>query len=104
MRIIAMKLPIVVQKEINTLLYDALPLCIILAYPDIQDWFLGHYLNIYSGIYKYDDGYKSIRLRYPESNVYLGPRKGCEILEYNPIHVESVMSATVNLQRGGVEN
>ncbi|MDR2407846.1 MAG: hypothetical protein LBE13_07025 [Bacteroidales bacterium] len=86
-----MKLPIVVQKEVNTYLYDSLPLCIILAYPGIHDWFLSHYLNLCSEVRKYDTAYRIIRTQYLEGGVYFAPRKDREVLEYNPIRVGPVI-------------
>ncbi|MDR2408249.1 MAG: hypothetical protein LBE13_09080 [Bacteroidales bacterium] len=87
-----MQLPVVIQKEVNTYLCDALPLCIILAHPGIQDWFLGHYLNICSGVCKHDGAYQTIRMRYLEGGIYFEPRRDREVLEYDPIRVESIIN------------
>jgi hypothetical protein len=87
-----MQLPIVIQKELTTFLYDALPLCIILAHFSIQDWFLGHYLNIISDVWKCGAVYQSIRMRYLEGGMYFEPHKNREVLEYHPIRVEPIIN------------
>jgi hypothetical protein len=87
-----MQLPVVIQKETNAHLFDALPLCIILAHPNIQDWFLGHYLNIFSTVHKHDGVCKSIRMRYLEGGVYLEPHKTHEVLGYNSVRAEPVIN------------
>jgi hypothetical protein len=92
-----MQLPIVIQKELTTFLYEALPLCIILAHSNIQDWFLGHYLNISSAVCKYRTckngaAYQSIRMQYLEGGIYFEPHKNREVLEYHPIRVEPIIN------------
>ncbi|MDR2177554.1 MAG: hypothetical protein LBP20_05870 [Treponema sp.] len=86
-----MQLPIVIQKEVNTYLYDALPLCIILAHPGIQDWFFSHYLNVCSTVHKHDGTYKGVFIRYMEGGIYFEPRKDHEVLEYNPMSAEFII-------------
>jgi hypothetical protein len=92
-----MQLPIVIQKELTTFLYEGLPLCIILAHSNIQDWFLGHYLNISSAVCKYctcknGAAYQSIRMQYLEGGIYFEPHKNREVLEYHPIRVEPIIN------------
>jgi hypothetical protein len=73
------KLPIVLQKEINSALYYALPLCVILTEEKLKSWFYEHFIETYyyNGSYNYleDDmikgGFNSIldKIRFSYSNL-----------------------------------
>lgn len=102
-----MQLPVVIKNEINTPLSDALPLCIILAYSDIKDWFLLHYINICSITTMINNTYDNVGLRFLEGGLYLDRHKTREVLEYNPIYIKPladdfglVASLKANLQAG----
>jgi hypothetical protein len=101
-----MQLPVVIQKELTVFLYESLPLCIILAYPGIQDWFLGHYLNICSVVCKHDAIYKSICMRYLEGGMYFEPHKNREVLEYHLVRVEPTVNdiGLVNFSKETLES
>jgi hypothetical protein len=41
------RLPVVLQKDLNTVLYQALPLCAILARPNLLPWYYENFIEIY---------------------------------------------------------
>jgi hypothetical protein len=86
-----MKLPIVPQKDITVQMFDALPLCIIQAYPDIFPWFLSHYLNICATVFRQEDTAVRITLNHLEGGSYFDRHKSREALEYNSIRVEPLL-------------
>jgi hypothetical protein len=88
---IIMKLPVVFQKDLTVQMADALPLCIIQAYPDIAPWFLSHYLNICSITFSQGGSPVRITLNHLEGESYLGRHKTRELLEYNPIRTEYLL-------------
>jgi hypothetical protein len=87
-----MQLPIVIQHNKNVYLFDALPVCIIEAYPDLRDWLLHHYMNITSNTCSKNMVYEKIVLRYPEGDLYSYRHKTREVLEYNAILVQPVIN------------
>ena len=86
-----MKLPVVFQKDLTVQMFDALPLCIIQAYPDISPWFLSRYLNICSTTFRRDGSNIRITLNYLEGGSYLDRHKTKEVLEYNAIRIEPLL-------------
>lgn len=82
-------LDIKMQKNLNTYLYDALPMCIIQAKDNLYNWFLNHYTNFYLTYAKKDNLYNFYALRYPENTTYLTYCKTREVLSINP--VESII-------------
>jgi hypothetical protein len=87
-----MRLPIVIQHNKNVHLLDALPVCIIEAYPGLHDWLLHHYVNITSNTCSKNMVYEKIGLRYPEGEIYLERHKTREILEYNAIWGQPIIN------------
>jgi hypothetical protein len=87
-----MQLPIVIQHNQNVHLFDALPVCIIEAYPGLHNWLLHHYVNITSNTCSKNMVYEKIGLRYPEGEIYLERHKTREILEYDAIWGEPVIN------------
>jgi hypothetical protein len=87
-----MQLPIVIQHNKNVHLFDALPVCIIEAYPGLRNWLLHHYVNITSNTCSKNMVYEKIGLRYPEGDIYLERHKTREVLEYNAIWGEPVIN------------
>jgi hypothetical protein len=86
-----MKLPIVFQKDVTTQMFDALPLCIIQAYPGLYPWVLSHYLNICSTTFRQEDAVVRITLKYLEGGSYFARHKSREALEYNSIRIEPLL-------------
>jgi hypothetical protein len=86
-----MKLPILFQKDLTIQMFDALPVCIIQAYPDISSWFLSHYLNICSITFRRRDANVRVILNHLEGGSYFDRHKIREVLEYNSIHIEPLL-------------
>jgi hypothetical protein len=86
-----MKLPIVFQKDVTTQMFDALPLCIIQAYPGLYPWVLSHYLNICSTTFRQEDAVVRITLNHLEGGSYFDRHKSREALEYNSIRIEPLL-------------
>lgn len=73
-------LDIAVQHDINSFLYEALPLCVVLSRPNLYGWFLNHYVDLYLCSAKKQDVYHYYRVRHAECNFYFGYSKLDEVI------------------------
>ena len=84
-------LDICLQKDVNTFLYESLPLCVIRSQPYLYEWFLQHYMELYLVDAKKDDRYNFYAVRYAETTSYLQYSNQKEVLIYNQVE-----SAVIN--------
>ena len=84
------QLPINVQNEIITHLYDALPLCIILANENLKGWFYNHFISLYLESTRHTLGYRHHDIRYAENGIYIDYCSYKEVLTFNPVNAENI--------------
>ena len=78
------------QHKINTVLFEALPLCIILAKPELYEWFLNHYVNQYLFDAKKDGKYGFYNIRHIEICFYNNYNRLQEVLVFNQVESRAI--------------
>ena len=78
-------LDISLQNDINTFLYESLPMCIIRGKHNLYEWFLNHYVDLYLASAKKDGLYKYYRIRHVECTMYGGYSKLNEVISSSKV-------------------
>lgn len=89
-------LDINLQHDINTFLYESLPLCVILAKPELYEWFLNHFVDLYL-IDAIKNMYHTFHnIRYIEVQMHMRYNRLQEVLIYNQLE-SRVINNKVNI-------
>lgn len=86
------KLDINLQKNISTVQYEAFPLYAILANPNLYDWFLNHYVDLYQIVAHKSQKFTFHNIRYAENQPYLHYGRNREVLTFNQIESKRIVS------------
>ena len=89
-------LPVALQHDVNTYLYESLPLCVILSRPEWYEWFLNHYVELYLIDAKKEERYNFHNIRYMEVQMHMRFNRLQEILIYNQLE-SRVINNKVNI-------
>lgn len=89
-------LDISLQHDINTMLFESLPLCIVLGKPNLQEWFFNHYINLYITSAKNNDKYRYFKIRHTECSFYSNYSKIDEVITTSLIE-SKVIHSKINI-------